>query len=207
MTVAEVMAGVLAKDGLAADDGVTFSGGEPLMQPPFLTALLSGCRELGLHTAVDTCGFAPAEQLQAVAALSDLFLFDLKCLDAARHQAYTGVSNALILENLRLLGRLHARLWVRLPLVPGLNDDPAELTGLAQFVATIPGVELVQLLPYRPSGVQASRRSPEGNRLATAAPPAPPTLEAAAGRFRAAGVTATVLGAELGVGEVGAHGL
>ena len=84
--------------------GVTFSGGEPLSQPEFLRALLAACRERGLHTTVDTCGLAQPDDVLAVAALTDLFLYDLKFIDDAKHQCYAGVSNALILENLKALG-------------------------------------------------------------------------------------------------------
>ena len=85
--------------------GVTFSGGEPLSQPDFLRALLESCRACGMHTAVDTCGLARTEQLLAIAPLTDLFLYDLKFMDDARHREYTGAPNALILENLQALGR------------------------------------------------------------------------------------------------------
>jgi len=108
--------------------GVTFSGGEPLMQPQFLRALLEACRAHGLHAAVDTCGFGCTDHLLAVAPLTDLFLYDLKFMDDEPHRQYCGVSNRPILENLQALGRIHDRVWVRVPLIPGLNDTDENLT-------------------------------------------------------------------------------
>jgi pyruvate formate lyase activating enzyme len=103
MAAAQVMAEI-ERDVPFYDEsggGATFSGGEPLLQPDFLCELLSACRARGIHTAVDTCGFAPWEVLDSVRKYVDLFLYDLKLMDEARHRAFTGVSNALILSNLR----------------------------------------------------------------------------------------------------------
>jgi len=154
MTTDEVLAEVL-KDRLFYDDsggGVTFSGGEPLMQPEFLLELLRACRAHGIHTAVDTSGYAPQEQLRAAAGLTDLFLYDLKTMDDARHLECTGVSNAAILDNLAALGRMHQNIWIRIPIVPGFNDDAEQLDAAARFVASIPAVRQVSLLPYHPTG-------------------------------------------------------
>ncbi len=143
--------------------GVTFSGGEPLSQPEFLRALLAACRDQGLHTAVDTCGLAHQEDLLAVAALTDLFLYDLKFMDDAKHRHYTGVPNTLILENLRALGSAHGRIWLRVPIIPGINDDQAELEAAARFAATIPGLRQVNLLPFHRTGLPKARRLGQEN--------------------------------------------
>ncbi len=159
MTTEEVLAEVL-KDRLFYDDsggGATFSGGEPLVQPEFLLELLSACRAHAIHTAVDTSGYAPQEQLLAAAGLTDLFLYDLKTMDDARHLECTGVSNAAILENLSALGRIHQNIWIRIPIVPGFNDDAEQLEAAARFVASIPAVRQVSLLPYHPTGNHKSR--------------------------------------------------
>jgi pyruvate formate lyase activating enzyme len=150
MTVAEVMANVL-QDQIFYDEsggGVTFSGGEPLMQPEFLRGLLSECRREGVHTAIDTCGFAPQQQLLNLAKLTDLVLYDVKALDERLHQQFTGSSNQIILDNLRALGSAHDNIWIRVPVVPGFNDNEKELTATARFVAEIPNVTQVNLLPY-----------------------------------------------------------
>jgi pyruvate formate lyase activating enzyme len=121
MTVAQALAEI-ERDRAFYDEsggGVTFSGGEPLMQSDFLAALLHACKAQDLHTAVDTCGFAAWETLDKVRGEVDLFLYDLKLMDDARHRAFTGVSNAPILANLQALSRLGHNLLIRIPLVPG----------------------------------------------------------------------------------------
>jgi pyruvate formate lyase activating enzyme len=150
MSVDAVMTSVL-QDRIFYDDsggGVTFSGGEPLMQPEFLAGLLRRCRQEGLHTAVDTCGFAPQDQLLSVANLTDLVLYDLKTVDERLHEDSTGMSNRLILENLQALGRVHDRMWIRIPILPGYNDDKRQWEAAARLIVQLPGVTQVNLLPY-----------------------------------------------------------
>ncbi|MBC7222650.1 glycyl-radical enzyme activating protein, partial [Candidatus Bipolaricaulota bacterium] len=115
ITVEELVS-VLERDLLLYDrsaGGVTFSGGEPLFQPEFLLAALKACKDLGIHTAVDTSGFAPAPLFERIASFVDLFLFDLKPMDEEEHRRYTGASNRPIHENLRVLVRLGKRVTVR----------------------------------------------------------------------------------------------
>ena len=132
--------------------GVTFSGGEPLLQPVYLLELLQKCQALNLHTAVDTAGSVPFESLAAVQPYTNLFLYDIKAFDPALHRRLTGVDNTRILQNLRQLGQLGARLWVRLPFVPGLNNDRSEINAIAALLKAIPTVEKVELLPYHAYG-------------------------------------------------------
>ncbi len=123
MTVAEVIAQV-SRDLIFYDEsggGATFSGGEPLMQPEFLAALLDGCRRERVHTAVDTSGYAPGGVFNAIAARADLLLFDLKLMDDAEHRACTGVSNRPILENLAAAARDGRPLRIRFPVIPGIS--------------------------------------------------------------------------------------
>ena len=112
---------------------VRLSGGEPLAQPEFLLALLRACKAEGIHTAVDTCGLAATRQVLAVAPFTDLFLYDLKLMDEARHRQFTGVSNTLILENLKVLSGVHRQIWIRVPVIPGVNDSAADLEAAARF--------------------------------------------------------------------------
>jgi pyruvate formate lyase activating enzyme len=132
----------------ASGGGVTFSGGEPLDQPDFLTACLRACRERGLHTAVDTCGLAPRDLMFEVADLADLVLYDLKHMDSEAHRRHTGVGNRQILDNLRLLSTTQTEIWVRVPLIPGVNDGVAHLEDLGAFLASLPRRHRVVLLPY-----------------------------------------------------------
>jgi pyruvate formate lyase activating enzyme len=132
--------------------GVTFSGGEPLFQADFLLACLAECKSRGLHTALDTCGYAPAETMLAAAAQTDLFLYDLKLMDDGRHVDLVGVSNKTILENLRTLDQRGARLWIRIPLIPEFNDDAENLQATAAFVKSLKGPPPVHLLPFHRVG-------------------------------------------------------
>jgi pyruvate formate lyase activating enzyme len=160
VTPAEVAAQV-AQDRIFYDEsggGVTVSGGEPLAQPRFLVALLAACRERGLHTVLDTTGFGRVEDLRAAAQLADLVLYDLKAFDEGRHQRLTGVPNRLILDNLRALAGSHQHIWIRIPVVPGFNDDLEDLAQLARFVADLPGVTLVNLLPFHRTGLHKFAR-------------------------------------------------
>ena len=128
--------------------GVTFSGGEPLLQPDFLIKLLELCGKAQIHRAVDTSGYAPETTLMRIARKTDLFLYDLKLMDPHKHEIYTGVSNRLILSNLRRLARAGNRLIIRIPVVPGVNDDDENLKQAGSFLSRLDGVEKVDLLPY-----------------------------------------------------------
>jgi pyruvate formate lyase activating enzyme len=153
VTVEEVVAEV-ARDVTFYDQsggGVTLSGGEPLGQPGFVEALLEACKAQGIHTALDTCGYAPWEVLNQVRRYVDLFLYDLKIMDEGRHRQLTGVSNQEILKNLLALSAKGERIVVRVPLIPGINDDAENLEQLGAFVADLPQVERVDLLPYHPT--------------------------------------------------------
>lgn len=128
--------------------GVTISGGEPLMQPQFLNALLARCKSNGIHTAVDTCGYAKQEVIEDIAGHTDLFLYDLKLVDKAQHQKYTGVSNEHILSNLELINRLGNRVFVRIPLISGITDTEQNLSAIRQIVCQNKCVERIDILPF-----------------------------------------------------------
>jgi pyruvate formate lyase activating enzyme len=150
MTESRVLAEVLRDEALyrQSGGGVTFSGGEPLLQPDFLLRLLETCRERGIHTAVDTCGASPAGVLDRVADLADLFLYDLKHLDDGEHRRMTGASNREILDNLRMLARRQAPVRVRFPVIPGVNDAAAHVRRLGEFVSSL-GFREIDVVPYR----------------------------------------------------------
>ena len=154
VTVAEVTAEVRrdAPFFRRSGGGVTFSGGEPLAQAAFLLECLRRCRRLGYHTAVETCGQARWDDLREAAALAGLFLYDLKQLDTRRHEQLTGLGNELVLENLGRLLETGAEVVVRVPVVPGANDDRESLAALAAFVARHPRLRRVDLLPCHPLG-------------------------------------------------------
>jgi pyruvate formate lyase activating enzyme len=172
--------------------GVTFSGGEPLMQPAFLGAALSACRAAGLHTAIETSGYAPWTAM-AVALEADLLFFDLKAADDEPHRRVTGVSNRRILENFRRVAREHPAVRPRIPLVPGVNDDAANLDGLGRLVADS-GVGELELLPYHTAGEAKYARLDRPYRLAGLVPPPPDALARARARLEQFGLTVHVGG-------------
>lgn len=194
LSVPELMVEVL-KDRIFYEEsagGVTLSGGEPLLQPLFVKALLEACRAHGLHTAVDTCGFGCTEHVLEIARLTDLILYDLKFIEDARHREHCGVSNQSILENLKALDRAQSRLWLRVPVIPGVNDDDANLEGIARLALAHPGVQQVHLLPYHKTGVQKHRRLGGAYALEHVPSPSAAQMEKAAERFRALGLDARV---------------
>ncbi len=160
MAVDEVMAEV-SKDVPFYDEsggGVTFSGGEPLMQPAFLMALLEACGQLDIHRAVDTSGYADGETLLQVAESTDLFLYDLKHMDTEVHRRYTGAGNELILENLKRLAEAGANVCVRLPIIPGVNDDLPNAENMGAFLHTLRRIDMVEVLPYHDVMLSKYRR-------------------------------------------------
>jgi pyruvate formate lyase activating enzyme len=174
--------------------GVTFSGGEPLLQPAFVTEALTVLRGRGVHTALDTCGWAPIATLLAVARQADLVLYDLKLMDDDRHRAATGIGNAPILANLAALGREHGQIRIRVPIIPGLNDDPDNLVATARFAAGVGGVTGVDLLPYHATGAAKFRRLGKDYTLEQVLPPTPERMAEAAAWFRAEGLTVALGG-------------
>lgn len=132
--------------------GMTVSGGEPMLQSEFACELLRMAKEAGVSTALDTAGAVPWERYEPLLPYCDLFLFDVKCMEPEVHRAATGVDNALILENLARLSQSGARLLIRTPVIPGVNDSEENMAAMAAFLAPLDGIEGVELLPYHPLG-------------------------------------------------------
>ena len=133
--------------------GVTFSGGEPMLQAGFLRAVCLACREHRIHRAIETCGHASWNLFADIVDELDLVFFDLKHIDSEVHREHTGVPNELILENLKKIGRAAARLIVRIPVIPGFNDDPQIQRRMLWFIRNeVAGVEAVELLPFHRLG-------------------------------------------------------
>lgn len=134
--------------------GITFSGGEPLMHPDFITCIARDCREKGLNTAVETCGFVPWENIERVIPWVDLFLFDIKFIDSRKHTEYCGQSNELILKNFKRLcedGR--SRITVRMPMIPGINDSGGDLALAGTFLRKRrERISGIHILPYHNYG-------------------------------------------------------
>ncbi|HUV53652.1 MAG TPA: glycyl-radical enzyme activating protein [Candidatus Krumholzibacteriaceae bacterium] len=157
MSVEEVMEEVRRDSTFYRESGggVTFSGGEPLMQPMFLAELLEACKREGFHTAVDTSGHAEQAALEKIMEYTDLYLYDVKHMDPIQHKKFTGASNELVLSNLALLrGRA---VVVRVPLVPGVNDDEDNIRRMGEYVSGL-GFSDLCLLPYHKVGTEKAHR-------------------------------------------------
>ncbi len=162
ITAFEVIS-ILDKDRIFIDrscGGVTFSGGEPFLQFEFLTEALRACKSSGYHTAVDTSGYFPAEYLDPVMDCTDLLLYDIKHLDPDKHLRYTGVSNELIIKNFKKAARGHSEIVIRIPVVPGFNDDEDHIGTLKKFLMDnmTDQVKAINLLPYHRIGLSKYKK-------------------------------------------------
>ncbi|MEE8540933.1 MAG: glycyl-radical enzyme activating protein [Desulfobacterales bacterium] len=196
MTVDQVMAQI-TKDVLFYDEsggGVTFSGGEPLMQADFLCALLDACGDLNIHRTVDTTGDTDADVISRVARRTDLFLYDLKHMDSDRHRQYTGVSNRRILDNLKFLCAQSAGIQIRIPVIPGFNDDTENIERTGAFLAEHPNLKKVNLLPLHLNGSTKSMRLGMASPIDTLHIPGPETLHVIAARLEGYGLEVNIGG-------------
>ncbi len=197
LTPADALLREILADRIFFEDsggGVTFSGGEPLGQFEFLRELLLACRRQGLHTAVDTCGYAAGEQLVQAAELTSLWLYDLKFVDPKRHEQFCGVSNARILKNLAALDRAGATIWLRIPVIPGINDTADQLDAMAELASGLRSLRQVNLLPYHRTGVQKFKRLGQPYSLPAVTPPSAEYLQAVAARFAHCGLPVKIGG-------------
>ena len=173
VTAAQILREI-EKDSVFYDQsggGATFSGGEPLMQPDFLTALLHLCKNREIHTVVDTCGHANPETIQKIVNYADLFLIDIKHMDPDKHRDFTGVDNALILDNICSLSKQAKEIIIRIPLVPGFNDQSEEIEAIGKFVKSLKIVKQIDLLPYNSGGVSKAERLGRQQEVLTARRP------------------------------------
>lgn len=167
--------------------GVTLSGGDPLVQSAFAEAVLEACRSRGLHTALDTAGMSSNGALERLARLADVVLFDLKVMDPEKHKASTGVSNAPILENLKGLVAAGREVWIRVPLVPGVNDDDDNIRRTIALLRSLGGIRRVGLLPYHAGGLEKARRIGRESRFRKFESPSEERIAAIEAAFRDAG--------------------
>ncbi len=161
-TVKDIM-DVLAKEKVFirhSGGGVTFSGGEPMLQPEFLLSALKACKKRGYHTNIDTSGYAPPDSFISILPYTDMFLFDLKHMDEQRHIELTGASNRLILANYRLILDSGKDILIRYPVIPRYNDEPANLERTRSFIIDTKKENLkkICLLPYHRTGASKYKR-------------------------------------------------
>ena len=174
--------------------GVTFSGGEPLLQYNFLIKALKMLKREEIHTAIDTTGFASAKVISDVAELADLFLYDLKIMRDDLHLKYTGVSNKIILENLRYLHSIGKNTIVRFPLIPGINDN-GNLEEMREFLSVnCPGFKDIHILPYHNIAAHKYRQFGIENRMKGYAEPTAEQNEKVRSIFEEAGFKVSIGG-------------
>jgi pyruvate formate lyase activating enzyme len=161
--------------------GVTLSGGEPLMQPDFARAILQGCKDDDIHTALDTCGNAHWNVIKSVLPYVDLVLYDLKHISPSKHRTYTGTSNELILKNLRRLADYGVTIEVRMLVIPTINDSRLYIERAAKFLASLNGVIAVRLLAYHSMAGSKYSRLDKPNTLPEVALPDDEQLRCIAG--------------------------
>lgn len=156
MTIPEILDIVSADEGFhyRSGGGVTIGGGDPMMQPDFVEALLRACRDRGIDTAVETAGYGSWEQLEKICRYANLIFCDVKSMDAEKHIAFTGVSSEPILENLRRLPNRFPRIPIiaRTPVIPGYNSNPEDISMIVKFLNSIKTLKNYQLLPYHRFG-------------------------------------------------------
>ena len=187
----------IEKDVLFYDEsggGVTFSGGEPLAQPQFLEAVLAACNHREIHAALDTSGFAPAAVLDQVLPRLQLVLFDLKIMDAQQHLRHTGVSNRIVLENLKRIADSRTPVRIRIPLIPAITDGDDNIEQIVRFAGTLKTVHGVDLLPFHRIGSEKYRRLGMTDNTAGTAPPSPERVAAIKRRFESAGLIVSIGG-------------
>jgi pyruvate formate lyase activating enzyme len=196
MTVSEVLAEI-EKDVAFYDQsggGVTFSGGEPLFQPDFLEALLVASKEHDIHTTVDTSGCVSPDRFYKILGNVDLFLYDLKLMDEDRHIRSTGVSNQLILNNLKELVLAGKPVIVRIPVIPGINDDDENLAQTGAFLASLEQVRQVDILPYHRTATDKYRRLDSDYALQGIEPPSGAAMSDVARKLESFGLTVKIGG-------------
>ncbi len=161
MTVSEIMDDLLSYLPFieASGGGITVSGGEPLLQIPFLIELFKECKKKNIHTTIDSSGgcFSSSkhftDQLEELLQYTDLILLDLKHINRKKHIQLTGLANDHILEFAKFLSDKNIPVWIRHVLVPSVTDDPEDLQKLGEFIGTLKNVQKIEILPYHKLGV------------------------------------------------------
>jgi pyruvate formate lyase activating enzyme len=151
--------------------GVTFSGGEPMLQLGFLYSVLSECKTRDINTAIDTTGYAPYDDFQSIYGLTDIFLYDLKLMDENLHYEYCGVSNKLIHENLRKLTELGSKVVLRIPIIPTITATEKNIGSMIDFISSLKNIREIDLLPFHTTAKSKYERMKKLNKVAELTPP------------------------------------
>lgn len=169
--------------------GVTVSGGEPLLQAPFVAELFRRLKDEGIHTAADTCGNVAWSAFERVLDVTDMFLYDVKHIDSAAHRKLTGQGNERILENLKRLSDAGKRIEIRMPFVPGCNDDDETVRGIGKLLSGL-AIERMKVLPYHSMARSKYAALGKKDTLPCVPPPTDEAIARAVEILRACGVNA-----------------
>jgi pyruvate formate lyase activating enzyme len=196
---AENIIDILKRDRVFMDHskgGVTFSGGEPMLQFEFLYDAIRACKISGYHTTIDTSGYSPAENFKLIIPFTDLFLFDIKHLDDQNHTEATGVSNSGILENYKILLENAGEVALRIPVIPGFNDDQEHIERFKQFIISTKkgSLKMINLLPFHKTGSSKYRRFNLPYLMGDIEPPSKAEMEELKRQFLATGVKVKIGG-------------
>jgi len=191
--------GILEKEQVfinQSNGGVTFSGGEPMLQFEFLLESLKACKAKGYHTAVDTSGYSSPENFESIIPFTDLFLFDLKHLDDNKHFEFTGVSNKIVIENFRLLLESGKDVMIRIPVIPGYNDDNELVEKFIKFVdnSKTDSIKKISLLPYHKIGSSKYKRFNVEFRMNNVEQPSAERMKQLKDKFSATGIKVKIGG-------------
>ncbi len=190
--VAEIKRDVVFYD--ESGGGVTFSGGEPLFQPTFLVELLAACQSIGIHTCIDTSGYCEQDILENMIDHTDLFLFDLKLMNARDHEIHTGVPGANVIANLEFLLMRKANLQIRIPLIPGITDGRENLEDMAKYISHFNLNHDIALLPFNLFAQNKFHKFQLNNRLTAMKSQSAAELERLVDIFRGYNLNVTIGG-------------
>lgn len=177
-----------------SNGGVTFSGGEPMLQFNFLYELLKQCREKNINTAIDTTGYTDFKNLKAIYDATDIFLYDLKLMNQELHIKYTGVSNKLIHENLRMLALNDKKVVLRIPVVPTITDTEENLNEMIEFIMSLKNIREINLLPYHRNAESKYGKMKKENKLPEIQPPGKEEMNSIKNRFEKTGLVVKIGG-------------
>lgn len=192
----ETIINEIQKDTIFYDEsggGVTFSGGEPLMQNEFLFSLLYECKKLDFHTALDTSGYSSPEVIKKILPLTDLFLFDLKLLDENLHKKYTNLSTKPILNNLKYLCKNKADIIIRIPIIPNITDTDENINEISNYLKILK-INNINLLPYNHFGDEKYKKLGLKNRMVSTTLPTEKKMDTIKSKFEDEGFNTSIGG-------------
>ncbi|WP_291636669.1 trans-4-hydroxy-L-proline dehydratase activase [Clostridium sp.] len=189
ITVKDLMKEILKDEAFydESNGGVTFSGGEPLVYVEYLNNVLQACKGRGIHTTIDTSGYASWEQFEKIVDKVDLFLFDIKHMNNEKHLKYTGVENVIVLDNLKKLSESGSNIYIRMPIIAGVNDDDENIDLAIDFISKL-NIIHVNLLPYHKIGMDKYKRLNMEYKLTGLEKPSDLVINKIAEKFKKAGI-------------------